>query len=120
MSRIGVTHRYVYLLNCFRDLKPENIFVKNGVLKIGDFGFAKNEEGQDLMSTIVGSPAYMAPQILVKRKYNYKCDIWSLGVLAFEMLTGNLPFVFKSQNLEDMYKDIKNTVLDFSSVKVKK
>ena len=51
----------------WRDIKPENIFIKDGKLKIGDFGFAKNNQKLDsMMSTIVGSPAYMAPQILKK------------------------------------------------------
>ena len=55
------------------------------------------------MSTIVGSPAYMAPQILIKQKYGYKCDIWSFGVMAYEMCIGTLPFKFKSMNLSDLY-----------------
>jgi serine/threonine protein kinase len=45
-------------------VKPDNIFVREGVLKIGDFGFAKNSDMDLLLSTTVGSPAYMAPQIL--------------------------------------------------------
>ncbi len=44
------------------------------------------------MSTTVGSPAYMAPQILKNAKYSYKCDIWSLGVMTYVMLVGNVPF----------------------------
>lgn len=67
--------------------------MKDGKLKIGDFGFAKNNQKLDrMMSTIVGSPAYMAPQLLNKEKYTYKCDIWSLGVMTYEMLFGELPF----------------------------
>lgn len=55
------------LLCYIRDIKPENIFIKDGKLKIGDFGFAKNNQQLgSMMSTIVGSPAYMAPQILKK------------------------------------------------------
>ena len=55
------------------------------------------------MSTIVGSPAYMAPQILLKHKYTYKCDIWSLGIMAYEMITGRLPFAFKANNFQSLY-----------------
>ena len=63
MFKIGVIHRYFLIYS--RDIKPDNIFVSNGILKIGDFGFAKNKNNLDsMMSTIVGSPAYMAPQIL--------------------------------------------------------
>ncbi len=77
--------------------------MKDGVLKIGDFGFAKNSDLDSLMSTIVGSPAYMAPQILLKHKYTYKCDIWSLGIMAYEMITGKLPFAFKANNFQSLY-----------------
>lgn len=47
-----------------RDLKPENILIKGDVLKIADFGFAKHTENNSFLKTIVGTPAYMAPQIL--------------------------------------------------------
>jgi serine/threonine protein kinase len=48
-----------------------------------------------MLSTIVGSPAYMSPQILKKNKYSYKCDIWSLGIMTYEMVVGELPFDYK-------------------------
>ncbi len=106
-----------------RDIKPDNIFVKDGKLKIGDFGFAKNNQKLDsMMSTIVGSPAYMAPQILKKEKYTYKCDICSLGVMTYEMLVGDLPFNYNSiefkqdfdQDGGQIYKAVKDTTIKFS------
>lgn len=67
-----------------RDLKPDNILVVGGVLKIGDFGFAKNlQSSSSLLTTLVGTPAYMAPQIVKEERYSYKCDIWSLGVIVY-------------------------------------
>jgi serine/threonine protein kinase len=54
---------------------------------------AKNNQKLDsIMKSVVGSPVYMAPQILKKQKYSYKCDIWSLGIMTYEMLVGKFPF----------------------------
>lgn len=68
-----------------RDLKPENILIgADQDLKIGDFGFAKQIASQkQLVISMVGSPIYMAPQILRGEKYNSKCDVWSFGIIVF-------------------------------------
>jgi len=80
-----------------RDLKPSNILIHNGVFKIADFGFCKKVSGpQELTFTMVGSPIYMAPEILKGYPYNIKGDIWSLGVVLYEMLFGICPFEDKS------------------------
>ena len=69
-----------------RDLKPENILISENKLKIADFGFAKDILTQkQLMTSIVGSPIYMAPQILMAEKYTSKCDVWSLGIIFFQV-----------------------------------
>ena len=76
-----------------RDLKPANILLHNGIIKIADFGFCKPLEDQfDLTKTMVGSPIYMAPEILKGEIYNTKADIWSMGVVLFEMLFGYCPY----------------------------
>lgn len=71
-----------------RDLKPDNIVIKDGVLKIVDFGRSRKIFQHEKAYSSVGTPAYMAPEILVNDEYTYKCDIWSLGVLCYEMVTG--------------------------------
>ena len=69
-----------------RDLKPQNILVaKNYQLKISDFGFAKFQKS-NLSETICGSPLYMAPEILTYKKYTDKADLWSVGIILYEML----------------------------------
>jgi serine/threonine protein kinase len=76
-----------------RDLKPDNIFFHNGNLKLGDFGFCKTlGKSSDMASTMLGSPIYMAPEVLKGEIYTSKADIWSLGVVLFEMLFGFCPY----------------------------
>jgi serine/threonine-protein kinase ULK/ATG1 len=76
-----------------RDLKPENLLLHNGALKLADFGFCKPLESEDEISrTMLGSPIYMAPELLKGEPYTIKADIWSLGVVLFRMLFGYCPF----------------------------
>ncbi|MBN2181471.1 MAG: protein kinase [Sedimentisphaerales bacterium] len=86
-----------YLHECgivHRDLKPSNIFYENGYVKVGDYGLTKSiSASRHSGHTItVGTVHYMAPEIGAG-KYNFGIDIYALGVLLFEMLTGQVPFV---------------------------
>jgi serine/threonine protein kinase len=88
-----------------RDLKPQNLLIKdNTTLKISDFGLAKeyrrNEMDEDLKQTYCGSPMYMSPEILNYNSYDTKSDLWSIGIILFEMITGNPPF--KAKNLQHL------------------
>jgi calcium-dependent protein kinase len=76
-----------------RDIKPENIMIgKDGEMKLIDFGLSKrNTTKNSHLSSIAGTPYYMAPEVL-DGDYNLKCDIWSLGVLMYTLLSGYLPF----------------------------
>ena len=77
-----------------RDLKPENIFLTSeNKLKIGDFGVSKGlGRTSGVASTRTGTPVYMAPEILGGDKYNTMADIWSLGIIIFEIITFKKPF----------------------------
>ncbi|KAK2649921.1 hypothetical protein Ddye_017410 [Dipteronia dyeriana] len=79
-----------------RDLKPQNLFLSTNeatpVLKIGDFGFARSLTPQDLADTLCGSPLYMAPEIIQNHKYDAKADLWSVGAILFQLVTGKPPF----------------------------
>jgi serine/threonine-protein kinase ULK/ATG1 len=61
-------------------------------IKIADLGFAREMNYEDLTQTICGTPLVMAPEILNGKRYNHKADVWSLGVVFFEMITGFTPF----------------------------
>lgn len=75
-----------------RDIKPENIMIgRDGEIKLIDFGLSRKRESNNQMNTLAGTPYYMAPQVF-DGSYNYKCDIWALGVLMYVLLSGYLPF----------------------------
>ena len=86
---------YIHSKNVIhRDIKSQNIFLnKNGSIKIGDFGIAKalSKTNSNAM-TVIGTPYYFSPEIINGEPYNYKTDIWSLGVVLYELCTLKLPF----------------------------
>jgi len=76
-----------------RDLKPQNLLLNDEyVLKITDFGFAKYFDKGGMSETICGTPLYMAPEIMKFKKYSIKSDLWSVGVILYEMVVGRTPY----------------------------
>jgi NIMA (never in mitosis gene a)-related kinase len=90
---LGLKHIH-YLHVIHRDIKPQNIFLtKNGIIKIGDFGISKVlEKNEKDTSTCIGTPLYMPPEIINHQKYDYKVDVWSLGVTFFELINFYRPY----------------------------
>lgn len=95
--QIGCGLRYLHAHDVVhRDLKPHNILLSGmgdrPVLKIADFGFARFLRPSDLAETVCGSPIYMAPEIQFGSRYSANVDLWSVGVIIYELVTMETPF----------------------------
>ncbi|CAD8095396.1 unnamed protein product [Paramecium primaurelia] len=98
-----------------RDLKLANILVsKNFQIKLADFGFAKYMEDDQYLTSYCGTPLTMAPEILQRKQYNEKCDVWSVGVIIYQMIYGKSPFIPpKGGNINDLIAIINKGDLQF-------
>ncbi|CAD8087916.1 unnamed protein product [Paramecium sonneborni] len=106
LLKIGIIHR---------DIKPANIMIQDTLFKITDFGFAKQVDSHidTMMNSLVGTPLYMSPQILKRQSYTSKCDIWSLGLIFYELIYGITPW--HSQNLVELMAKLDTKPLEFPS-----
>nr|XP_033791607.1 hormonally up-regulated neu tumor-associated kinase-like isoform X2 [Geotrypetes seraphini] len=110
MSAVEHLHRHGIV---HRDLKIENFLLdENNNIKIVDFGLSNTLKfeslSEELLNTQCGSPAYAAPELLAHKKYGPKVDVWSIGVSAFAMLTGTLPFTVEPFNIKQLYQKMVN------------
>jgi aurora kinase len=91
--------RYLHTFRIIhRDIKPENIVIQHvilkvmqGIAKMCDFGWAVCR-GYELRSTFCGTPLYVSPEILKGEQYDERIDLWSIGILSYELLVGDIPF----------------------------
>ena len=91
----------------YRDIKPENIMVLgNGFIKLIDFGTAKAIN--DRTKTIIGTPHYMAPEVILGEGYSFKVDFWSIGICMYEFMCGGVPFGENHEEAMDVYLSIIN------------
>ena len=97
----------------YRDLKPENILLdEEGHIKLCDFNLAKAGMTKNKRAdSFCGSPMYFSPEMVLKKGVDYKCDIYGIGLLMYEIVTGKP--AFNANNIEALYELIKNNVINF-------
>jgi len=97
LSALNYIHNEKKILH--RDIKPSNIFLdKDFNIKLGDFGLSKKFYNE-YSNTIIGTPLYMSPELLERKPYNEKADIWALGCSIYELATFSTPYEAPSMNI---------------------
>jgi len=104
IDTLAFLHRHEF---CFRDFKPENVMIdEDGYPILVDFGFAKHVAEGDKTFTFCGTPNYVAPEIIKLSGHDRNVDYWALGVVIYEMVTGENPFFYEGIEQFALYQAI--------------
>ena len=105
-DEVGIVHR---------DIKPENFLLYNdgrrNIIKLIDFGFATNCTNGETMNEQLGTPQYAAPEIFEQKPYTNKVDMWSTGVVLYNMIKGTQPF--SNKDIENVKEQVLHKDIDF-------
>lgn len=121
VSQILLALNYMHKNNLVhRDIKSDNVVYSASAdadkdkleIKLIDFGFSlQSKEGETNLKDFVGTPYYIAPEIIKSRKYGSLCDIWSLGVLTFQLISGEFPF--NGRTRAELFRNITSCSYSF-------
>ncbi|KAJ3606579.1 hypothetical protein NHX12_026100 [Muraenolepis orangiensis] len=116
VTQILVALRHLHFNNVVHcDLKPENVLLASAgpfpQVKLCDFGFARIIGEKSFRRSVVGTPAYLAPEVLRSKGYNRSLDMWSVGVIVYVSLSGTFPF----NEDEDIHDQIQNAAFMYPS-----
>jgi serine/threonine protein kinase len=101
----AVRHLHIYHFVAHRDLKLENVLIgKKGIVKVTDFGLAGSSYN-NLMHTFVGTNGFQAPEVVAGNEYTEKCDVWSLGICLYAMVSGSFPFSSQATNFRQLMSE---------------
>jgi len=111
IRQLAVALRYLHHKKVIhRDIKPENLLNCMGTIKIADFGWSIHAP-ENRRETLCGTLDYLPPEMVENKEHDNKVDIWSLGILCYEFLTGGPPF--EAEGNSATYERIKNIDLGF-------
>lgn len=103
----------------YRDIKPENIMVNSeGHMLLIDMGTAKIlnvGKYPDRTFTIIGTPHYMAPEIIRGKGYTYSIDLWSIGICLYEFMCGAVPYAEEAEDPYEIYEEIMKSEVKYPS-----
>ena len=107
---LGLSYLHKEKHQIHRDIKPANILINSdGIVKLTDFGISRTlENTQNMAHTFVGSRSYMSPERITGKKYSYSSDIWSVGLVIYELATGEEPYGGGSDFLTQITKIVEN------------
>ena len=116
LETISYLHNELNIVH--RDLKPENFLIETNdnikpIIKLIDFGFACHIPSNGYMEQYFGTPIYTAPEIIQNWSYSEKIDLWSIGVILFNMTTGCQPF---STDEDDINKEVLEKDIQFDAI----
>jgi serine/threonine protein kinase len=99
-----------------RDFKAANVLLHQNVCKIADLGFAKQVKEGGMTTTLLGTGLTMAPEVHQEKSYGRKADIWSVGIVFYQLIYGDYPF--KGQTDPEIYKNIMKNPPNFDKVNI--